>query len=187
MAQSSDQPITRSPDHPIPHVLLVESGPRHLIEGLAPFLCSTWSSGTVLDLVTCYPGPPAGLVPGTTWQVSDCRDRASRSRLLRELRARRYSTLVIICAGVPIMTKWKWAIALRLRTRVLVVNENGDCFWLDRAHWPAIRHFVLFRAGLSGSHAVRTLFRLAAFPFTMAYLLLYAAFIHLRRLTRQTV
>ena len=47
------------------------------------------------------------------------------------------------------MTKWKWALALRLPVKVLVVNENGDFFWFDRANWRTIRHFVLFRAGLS--------------------------------------
>ena len=168
-------------------VLLVESGPRHLIEGLMPFLRSTYPSDTGFDLVTCYPGLPGGLTPGSKWQVASYRDRASRAGLFRELRGRRYSALVILCAGVPIMTKWKWALVLRLRTRVLVVNENGDCFWLDRAHWPAIRHFVLFRAGLSGSSAVRTLSRIAAFPFTLAYLLAYAAFLHLRRLVLRLV
>lgn len=163
-------------------VLLVESGPRHLIEGLAPFLRSIYPKETVFDLITCYPDHPSGLTPECTWQVVAYRDRASRARLFGELRRRRYSALVMLCAGVPIMTKWKWALAVRLRAKVLVVNENGDCFWLDRAHWPAIRRFVLFRAGLSGPGAVGALFRIAAFPFTLAYLLGYAAYLHGRRL-----
>jgi hypothetical protein len=65
-----------------------------------------------------------------------------------------------------------------------VLNENGDYFWLDYAHWPTIRHFVLFRAGLAGSGAVRTLARLALFPFTLLYLLLYASILHTRRALR---
>ncbi len=152
-----------------------------------PFLRAACPGGVVFDLVTCYPGSPSGLAPGTTWHVASYRDGASRARFFRELRRRRYSALVILCAAVPIMTKWKWALALRLRTRVLVVNENGDCFWLDRAHWPAIRRFVLFRAGLSGSSAVRTVSRIAAFPFTLVYLVGYAAFLHLRRLVLRMV
>lgn len=79
------------------------------------------------------------------------------------------------------MTKWKWVIAARLPAKVFVLNENGDYFWLDYSQWRVIRHFVLFRAGLSGAGAVRTLARLALFPFTILYLLLYAAAVHLRR------
>ena len=82
------------------------------------------------------------------------------------------------------MTKWKWAIATRLPAKVFLVNENGDYFWLDRGHWRSIRSFVLFRAGLTGSSAVRTLARLLLFPFTLAYLLLYASTVHMRRAWR---
>ena len=158
-------------------ILLVESGPRHLLEGILPHL----ASGSSFDLLTCFPGLPAGLAPEATWRVADYRDSASRRRLFRQLRARNYSALVILCAGVPIMTRWKWAAALRLRARLLIVNENGDCFWLTWANWRIARHFLLFRSGLSGANAARTLARLLLFPFTLSYLLLYAAFLHTRR------
>ena len=79
------------------------------------------------------------------------------------------------------MTKWKWTLALHLPVKVLVVNENGDFFWFHRANWRIVRHFVLFRAGLTGSDAVRTIGRILAFPLTLAFLLLYAAFVHFRR------
>ena len=48
-----------------------------------------------------------------------------------------------------------------------------------------MRHFALFRAGLAGAGAVRILARLAMFPFTLSYLLLYAATVHLRRKLRR--
>ena len=79
------------------------------------------------------------------------------------------------------MTKWKWALALHLPVKVLIVNENGDFFWLDRSNWPTIRRFVLDRSGLAGSGAVRTVGRVLASPLTLLFLLLYAAFVHLRR------
>ncbi|MBI5084511.1 MAG: hypothetical protein HZB13_07935, partial [Acidobacteria bacterium] len=63
-------------------------------------------------------------------------------------------------------------------------NENGDYFWLDRGNWSSIRHFILFRAGLSGAEGVATLVRLALFPFTFTYLLLLAAYFHMRRIAR---
>jgi hypothetical protein len=82
------------------------------------------------------------------------------------------------------MTKWKWMLAARLSGKVFVLNENGDYFWLDRGHLGAIRHFLLFRAGLTGTGAVRAVARLVLFPFTLLYLILYAATIHLRRKLR---
>jgi hypothetical protein len=74
----------------------------------------------------------------------------------------------MICSGEPIMTKWKWALAVRLPVKVLVVNENGDFFWFDRANWRTVRRFVLFRAGLSGGDAVRTIGRILVFPISSA-------------------
>jgi hypothetical protein len=65
------------------------------------------------------------------------------------------------------------------------LNENGDYFWFDYSNWPIIRHFVLFRAGLSGAGAVRTLVRLLLFPLTLLYLVLYAAVVHTRAAIRR--
>ena len=70
---------------------------------------------------------------------------------------------------------------LRLAGKLFIINENGDYFWFDRLHLGAIRQFVLFRSGLAGSGAVRTLVRLISFPFTILYLLLYATSAHARR------
>ena len=76
--------------------------------------------------------------------------------------------------------------AWKLPAKVFVLNENGDYFWLDWAHWSVIRHFILYRAGLSGAGAVRTLALVILFPFTLLYLLLYAATAHLRRFARKS-
>jgi hypothetical protein len=54
----------------------------------------------------------------------------------------------------------------------------------DRAHLDAIRHFVAFRAGLSGAGAVPAIARLLLFPFTLLYLVAYAAVLHTRRYLR---
>jgi len=82
------------------------------------------------------------------------------------------------------MTKWKWVLAARLPAKIFILNENGDYFWLDRGHLKHIRHFILFRAGLTGSGAIRTIARLVSFPFTLLYLILYAVTVHLRRKLR---
>jgi hypothetical protein len=165
-------------------LLLVESGSRHLIEKVLPSLQQAFGSGIPLGLVTCYSGLPAGFPSDTAiYQVADYAARAGRKRLYRELARQRYTVLVLLCSAEPIMTKWKWAIAFGLPAKVLIVNENADFFWLDRSNWGIIRHFVLYRAGLTGSGAVRTLARVLLFPFTLLYLLLYAAAVHLRRIS----
>jgi hypothetical protein len=167
-------------------ILLVESGSRYIVEGVLSGLRSTYGDEIGIDLVTCFPGLPAGYDPATTrvYRVTDYRGRAGRKRLYSELDSMGYNIVGMVCSAQPIMTKWKWALALRLPAKVFVLNENGDYFWLDRAHAGVIRHFVLFRAGLAGAGAVRTLARLFLFPFTLLYLLLYAATVHSMRALR---
>jgi hypothetical protein len=91
----------------------------------------------------------------------------------------------IVCSGEIVMAKWQWVLALRIPAKLFIINENGDYFWFDRMHLGTIRRFVLFRSGLAGSGAVRTLVRLISFPFTLLYLLLYATSAHARRAWRK--
>ena len=173
----------RFPPHP--RILLVESGSRHLIEGAIPHLRQHFGEQVPMDLFTCFAGLPAGLAGGSAvYHSYDCQGRTARKQLYRELAARGVGVLVILCTGEPIMPKWKWALALNLPVRLLVVNENGDAFWFDRTNLKTIIHFVLFRAGLTGGDAVRTVSQALLFPFTVLYLLLYAAVVHLRRKAR---
>lgn len=169
-------------------ILLVESGSRNLLEGLIPNLRATWGADIPIDLVSCYPTLPRGFAPETTrlYKVAEHRGRDGRRRLYRALAANRYSLMGIVCSAEPLMTKWKWALALRIPAKVFVINENGDYFWLDRAHFKPLREFVLYRSGLAGAGAVRTLARLVSFPFTLTYLLLYATAIHARRSLRRS-
>ncbi|HTM51023.1 MAG TPA: hypothetical protein VL285_20140 [Bryobacteraceae bacterium] len=164
-------------------ILLIESGSRYLLEGLISGIRATYGNSIFVDLVTCYPGMPEGFDPATTkvYRVTDYRGREGRGRLYRELARNRYSIAGMICSAEPIMTKWKWSLAARLPAKFFILNENGDYFWIDYGHWALIRHFILFRAGLAGAGAVRTLARLALFPLTLLFLLAYAGFAHLTR------
>jgi len=167
-------------------IVLVESGPRELIEKLLPYL---YPHCPAIDVVTCYGGAPPGfdVNRGTVYQVADFQGKEGRARLYAELRARGYAGIGIICADLPIMTKWKWALTAQIPAKLFVVNENGDYFWADYSNWRIIGHFFLFRAGLTGADAVPTLTRLALFPFTLMFLLTYAAWVHARRWLRRTV
>jgi hypothetical protein len=163
-------------------VLLIESGSREILEELLPRLYNN-HPGMKADLITCYAGVPAGFdsSTGTVYRVTDYAGRDSRRQLYDKLSAKAYTIAIILCSGEPIMTKWKWMLGARLPVKVLVVNENVDYFWLDYSNWRTIRHFVLYRGGLTGAGAVSTIARLLLFPFTLFYLLLYTAIVHLRR------
>lgn len=169
----------------VSRILVVESGSRHLVENVAPKLRAQFGERVPVDLVTCYSGTPSGFSgESRVYRVGEYRGAAGRGKLYRILAAGDYSILAIICSDEPIMTKWKWMIAARVPAKVLIVNENADYFWFDRGNWRVIRHFVLFRAGLTGSGAVRTLGRLLLFPFTLTYLVLYASVVHIKRAWR---
>jgi hypothetical protein len=170
---------------PFSRVLLVESGCRELFEDLLSGLYDVHPAMQA-DLITCYAGTPLNYRTdcGTIYRVTSYPDSRSRRSLYAELAANRYTVIGIICSGEPIMTKWKWMLAARLPGKVFILNENGDYFWLDSGHFAQLRHFILFRAGLTGAGAIRTLARLVLFPCTLSYLILYAATIHLRRKLR---
>lgn len=170
---------------PFDRVLLVESGSRLLFEDMLSGLYDVHPEMHA-DLVTCYAGLPEHFRTdrGRAYRVGDYPDSKARKRLYGELAANRYNIVIIICAGQPIMTKWKWALALRLRAKLIVLNENCDYFWFDRGHAAIIWRFIVYRAGLSGAGAVRTVARIAVFPFALLYLILFAATVHLRRKLR---
>ena len=118
----------------------------------------------------------------TTWK--DYAGSAARHRLYRELADRHYPVAGILCSNEPIMTKWKWMLAARLPAKIFVVNEYADALWLDWGHLRNIRQFVRVRMGLSGSAIVPALASLLLFPFSLAYLLIFAAVVHTRRRMR---
>jgi hypothetical protein len=166
-------------------LLLIESGSRSIMENAITLIRSTWGAELPIDLLTCYEGLPAGLAKETkVFHVADYGTPALRRVLLHELRDRDYAFAGMICAAEPVMSKWKWWAAARVPAKFFVINENGDYFWLNRENTTSIRNFALVRMGLSGAGAVRTLGRLLIFPFSVLYLLLYAATVHLRRAIR---
>jgi hypothetical protein len=168
---------------PFTRVLLIESGSRRLFVDLIAGLYETYGEHVELDLVTCFAGVPEGF-HGAVYRVTGYPGPEGRKRLYAELAARQYPILGMICSGESIMTKWKWMLAARLPAKVFVLNENSDYFWLDWGHWRVMAHFALFRAGLTGAAAVPAIARLLFFPVTLAYLLIYAGVVHLRRRIR---
>ena len=167
-------------------VLLVESGSRYLLEGLLPGIYGSHPELERVDIVTCFPGTPARFdeARGEVLRVHKFQGSEGRKRLFDLVKERGYDICCIICSGEAVMTKWKWAVAAHAPSKLLILNENGDYFFADHTQIRTIWKFVLFRAGLTGANAVSTLGRLAVFPFTFAYLLGFAAWVHLRRKVR---
>jgi hypothetical protein len=164
-------------------ILLIESGPRPVIERVILHVRELFGDDVETDLVTCYAGEPAGF-RGRVYNVNDYGGAAGRDALWADLVQRNYCAAGVVCAAVPIMTKWKWWLALKVPAKIFIINENADYFWLDRAHLRQLRKFVTHRLGISGAAAVPSLARLVIFPLTLAYLLLYAGTVHLRRRIR---
>ena len=173
----------------IPHlnrVVLVESGPRRLFDGFVGDLYKIHGEDIRIDLVTCYAGLPDGYRPqqGKVFRVQDYRGWDGARQLATDCRSWGPTTLGIICAGLPVMSKWKWLLAVALRAKVFVLNENGDYFWIDYSNWKTIGHFMAFRAGMTGANSVLLPLRLVAYPFGMSMLAGYAAWMHGRRWLR---
>ena len=170
----------------VSRLLLIESGPRSVTDKVLPRLRHSFGPAVTIDLLTCLPTDPAelsprGAPPARVWRVTPCRDANSRWELLGRLRGERHPVAVVLCADSPVMLSWKFAALLLLPSKFIVVNENIDYFWLDRGHLSNLKNLLLERAGLQPDPAIRIAARALAFPFTLAYLLGYAAWVHARR------
>ena len=160
----------------------MESGSRSVSERLLSVFNETWGE-IEIDLVTCYPGEPTGF-RGCVYRVTDYSGPAGRRRLYRELAVRQYGLTGILCSGDPIMTKWKWMLAARLRSKIFVVNEHADFFWLDRGHWRNALLMVQARTGIGGTAGIPAVGQWLSFPVTLVYLLLFAGAVHIKRKVR---
>ncbi len=143
-------------------ILLVESGSRSIVEGLIRNLRATWGDEIPIDLVTCYPTLPRGFQAHNTrlYPVTGYRGRAGRGKLYRQLAANRYGLVGMVCSDEPLMTKWKWRWRCGFPPKFSSSTKTAITSGSTAATWGPLREFVLFRAGLAGAGAVRTLARL---------------------------
>ena len=164
-------------------MLLVESGSRAVFDRLIPQFNDIYGDAMELDLVTCHEDTPLGF-HGCVYRVQDYSGPAARGRLYKQLAAREYTVVGILCSNEAIMTKWKWMLAARLPAKIFVINEFAGFLFVDYGHWPNILEFLRVRLGLSGSAIAPAVGRLLLFPFSLAFLLLFAAVVHTRRRIR---
>jgi hypothetical protein len=166
-------------------VLVVESGPRPVAERFLAHLYASHPAQRV-DLLTCVEGEAAGLQldRGSVTNVHLYRGFTARRELIRNFARAGYGVVAIFCTGHNIMTRWKWAVALRVPAKVLIVNENGDYFWLDSGNFANMLAMLKHRLNWRVAASPRLFFELLTSPLVLLYLLAYAGWIHSRRVLR---
>lgn len=170
---------------PLDRILLIESGQRHVSERFLQHLYQDRQARQV-DLLSCYTDAPLGFdsTRGRVFFTHQATTNSARNDFLRDLARRQYSAVCLLCTGDPIMTKWKWMAAARVPSKVLIVNENIDYYWLDIHHWRSAKAMVRHRMGLHGTGPLHMVGQAVAFPITLAILLAFAAGVHAKRLLR---
>lgn len=190
LAASSLQRFFKRAQPSFDSVLLIESGPRKVTEEFLPFLYTVKGAARV-DVLTCYANPPAAFDfdRGVVYSVHDRDARDNRGAFIRQLASNPYTVLGLLCTGSPILLKWKWALAFRSSARLIAVNEEAKYFGLEVWNHRSMRRMLFQRlnpfADYTRESLLGTLIAVLAgvflAPFTIAYLLLYTAALHLRR------
>ena len=160
-------------------LLIIESGSPQITDRARAGLRRMFPQSP-MHLVTCWPGR-AGQDFAQVYSVGDYEGRASKLALLRRLRRHGYSVLAVLCTGEPIMTLWRTLALLLVPAKVIIINENGDFFWLSWENRSTLRSFLSARWGVNLRHGVKILALALLFPFTVLFLMLTALYYYLRR------
>ncbi len=106
---------------------------------------------------------------------------------LLEIRRQRFDATVLLLTGTPMFRKLKlWAFLTNYRVLV-IYNENADSFCCVRGRWYHVLRHMAFRAWRhdwpnSTLNMVRWLAGKLALPFVLCYLVLFAGWVHGRRI-----
>jgi hypothetical protein len=165
-------------------ILLVESGSRRVLERAIAGV-ERGFPGVTLELCTCYPGVPAAATAfQKVWRVTDAPSYGPKWRMAREIAATRPPIAALLFSGEPVMFTWKMLLLVLLPSKILLVNENGDFFWLDRSNLSTLRQFLGARLGMNGEGLLRGLCRVVMFPLVFLFLLLFAGIGYVVRWSR---
>ena len=163
-------------------VLLIESGSRDVGARVLGKIRAFFPDARY-HLLTCWPDVPSNLYR-SVFLASDYPSSLEKIRLLVSLARRRWRVLAILCTGEPVLWRWKLLALALFPSKVLIVNENADFFWLDWTHRRQVRQFLAVRWGVNRDEIASTALRLLIFPFTFAFLLLTALYLYARRWRR---
>lgn len=163
-------------------ILLIESGSQHIFRFGLESIRRSFPEAR-LHLLTCWSDPPPGPL-SSIYQVRDYASRGDKLRLLRYFRRHPADVLAVLCSKEPVMYSWKMLALMMIPAKPLIINENGDFFWLDWHNRRTLRLFLQSRWGIFSREALRTLLLAMAFPFTILFLLANAAWLFARRWRR---
>jgi hypothetical protein len=169
-------------------ILFIESGERDTAEQILARLYTAPGIERV-DVLTCLDTRPEQFdsARGTLYSVHAPEAVASRRAFVDRMARGPYSAIAIVCSGSGILEKWKWAIALRTRAKVVIADEHANLFPLDYEHRDELLTLLSTRItpdfGFLGELA-RLAGEFIVMPFTIAYLILFTIFVHLRRKLR---
>lgn len=141
-----------------------------------------FGAGIPIDVLGCRRAPLLGA--DSYVDVSGSRTLSERLAVLRRVRRGGYSVAGVLSSGDSTMALWKCAAIAAVPAKFLVLNENVDFFWIDRAHWTNAIALLQQRSGLGGESTVRAIAWFAALPFAALFLLCYAVWVHAARAFR---
>jgi len=167
---------------PARDILLFESGSQDIFARALGAIRQSFPQAR-LHLVTCWPDSPPGPF-ASLHHVRDYRGTGDKLRLLASFRKNPADILVVVCSKEPVMYAWKMLALLAVPSKTLIINENGDYFWLDWHNRRTLRRFMQSRWVIVRKEFLLTGLRAIAFPFTLLFLLANAAFLYSRRWRR---
>ena len=160
-------------------VLIVESGSPQITDRARAGLRRAFPHSP-LHLATCWPDRSAQDF-AQVYSVGDYAGRTEKLGLLRKLRKHGFSVLAVLCTGEPIMSLWRTLALAVVPAKVIIINENGDFFWLSWENRATLRSFLSARWGVNLRHGAKIILLALLFPFTVLFLMLTALFYYLRR------
>lgn len=170
----------------VPHptrILLVESGSRHLLERAVAQMNRHFPTARY-DLCTCFPGVLETAPVDQVWRVNEARSLGAKLSMARAVVRTRPSIAALLFSREPVMFNWKMLLLAVLPSKIIVINEHGDYFWLDRKNLKILRSFVGARLGVGGDAFLRAASQVLVFPFVFLFLVFYALVTYLARWTR---
>ena len=166
-------------------VLLIESGSPEVARRALGRIRALFPNARY-HLLTCWPDTPASPYRNV-FRAADYPTGWEKLRLLLSLARRKWRVLAILCTGEPVLWRWKMLALALFPSKVLIVNENADFFWVDWAHRRHVRQFLAIRWGVNRDEITATALRALVFPLTLLFLILTALYLYARRWRRLLV
>jgi hypothetical protein len=160
-------------------ILMIESGSPEVARRALERIRNLFP-GARYHLCTCQADAPNASYT-SVYRAADYPTAWKKLGLLSSFCRRGWNILVILCTGEPILLRWKIMALAMLPSKVLIVNEHADFFWLDWENRRTLRKLASIRWGVNLEEFFATLLRAIVFPITLLILLVTAGLLYSRR------